>query len=57
LFTDYVLPFEIASIILLAALVGAIYLAREIAREEDQTPSRSETSALAPTSETDRHAV
>jgi NADH-quinone oxidoreductase subunit J len=28
LFTDYVLPFEIASIILLAAMVGAIYLAR-----------------------------
>jgi NADH-quinone oxidoreductase subunit J len=29
LFTDYLLPFEIASILLLAAIVGAIYLARK----------------------------
>jgi len=28
LFTDYLLPFEIASILLLVAVVGAIYLAR-----------------------------
>ncbi|RJT27538.1 NADH-quinone oxidoreductase subunit J [Mesorhizobium waimense] len=29
LFTDYLLPFEVASVILLAALVGAIMLARK----------------------------
>jgi NADH-quinone oxidoreductase subunit J len=29
LFTDYLLPFEVASVILLAALVGAIVLARK----------------------------
>ena len=57
LFTDYVLPFEIASIILLAAMVGAIYLAREITREEEQTPSLSETAALAQTPESERHSV
>lgn len=57
LFTDYVLPFEIASIILLAAMVGAIYLAREIARGEAQASSPPETPALAQTSESDRHAV
>jgi len=28
LFTDYLLPFEIASVLLLAAIVGAIYLAK-----------------------------
>ena len=57
LFTDYVLPFEIASIILLAAMVGAIYLAREIAREEEQPPSLSETAALAQTPKSERHSV
>jgi NADH-quinone oxidoreductase subunit J len=57
LFTDYVLPFEIASIILLAAMVGAIYLARDIAREEEQAAALSETAAVAPTAESDRHAV
>jgi NADH-quinone oxidoreductase subunit J len=36
LFSDYVLPFEIASLILLAAMVGAIVLARETAREEER---------------------
>ena len=34
-FSDYILPFEIASLILLAAMVGAIYLARPAAAEED----------------------
>ena len=29
LFADYLLPFEVASVILLAALVGAIILARK----------------------------
>jgi NADH-quinone oxidoreductase subunit J len=36
LFTDFVLPFEIASIILLAAMIGAIVLARTAAQEEEQ---------------------
>lgn len=49
LFTDYVLPFEIASIVLLAAMIGAIYLARETARAEEQAPAR--TPALAETSD------
>jgi NADH-quinone oxidoreductase subunit J len=53
LFTDYVLPFEIASIILLAAMIGAIYLARETAREEEQAPGQPETPALVETSEAD----
>ena len=32
LFTDYALPFEVLSLLLLAAIIGAIYLAR---RPED----------------------
>ena len=36
LFADFMLPFEIASLILLAAMVGAIFLARETALEEEQ---------------------
>jgi hypothetical protein len=51
-----VLPFEIASIILLAAMVGAIYLARELAKEE-LTSSLPATPALAQSPESDRHAV
>ena len=35
LFSDFVLPFEIVSLILLAAMVGAIFLARETALEEE----------------------
>jgi hypothetical protein len=57
LFTDYVLPFEIASIILLAAMVGAIYLARELAKEEELTSALPEAPALAQSPESDRHAV
>jgi NADH-quinone oxidoreductase subunit J len=34
-FSDYILPFELASLVLLAAMVGAIYLARGAADEED----------------------
>jgi NADH-quinone oxidoreductase subunit J len=30
LFTDYILPFEITSVLLLAAMVGVVYLARRI---------------------------
>lgn len=42
LFADYVLPFEIASLILLAAMVGAIYLAREAALEEEREPQEAQ---------------
>jgi NADH:ubiquinone oxidoreductase subunit 6 (subunit J) len=34
LFTDFALPFEIVSLLLLAAIIGAIYLARR--PEEDE---------------------
>lgn len=51
LFTEYVLPFEIASLILLAAMVGAIYLARETASGDEQRPESSESPALVETSE------
>lgn len=44
LFADFMLPFEIASLILLAAMVGAIFLARETALEEE----RSRTDATTP---------
>jgi len=44
LFSDFMLPFEIASLILLAAMVGAIFLARETALEEE----RSGTDATTP---------
>ena len=36
LFSDFMLPFEIASLILLAAMVGALFLARETALEEER---------------------
>jgi NADH:ubiquinone oxidoreductase subunit 6 (subunit J) len=48
LFADYVLPFEIASLILLAAMVGAIYLARETAMEEERHAGQADA-ALAET--------
>ena len=39
LFRDFVLPFEIVSVLLLAAVIGGIYLAkREGSREEDDRP-------------------
>lgn len=38
LFTDYALPFEILSLLLLAAIIGAIYLAR---RPEDDEKANS----------------
>jgi NADH-quinone oxidoreductase subunit J len=39
LFHDYVLPFEIVSVLLTAAVVGAVYLARRDSgrREEDRS--------------------
>lgn len=51
LFTDYILPFEIASLILLAAMIGAIYLAREPTPEESQALESSASSTLMETSE------
>ena len=38
LFTDYALPFEILSMLLLAAIIGAIYLARR--PEDDERANR-----------------
>lgn len=35
MFSEYILPFEIASLVLLAAMIGAIYLARTTAIEEE----------------------
>jgi NADH-quinone oxidoreductase subunit J len=45
-FSHYILPFELASLILLAAMVGAIYLARGAADEEDSSVSAA-TAGLA----------
>ena len=42
-FSEYILPFEIASLVLLAAMIGAIYLARSTALEEER--NRAETEA------------
>jgi len=44
LFSDFMLPFEIASLILLAAMVGAIFLARETALEEERARTDTATS-------------
>lgn len=52
IFTDYVLPFEIASLVLLAAMIGALYLARE-APPQAQPAGLSATPAHAETSEAD----
>jgi NADH-quinone oxidoreductase subunit J len=42
-FSNYILPFEIASLVLLAAMIGAIYLARSTAIEEERARSASES--------------
>ena len=44
-FSDYILPFELASLVLLAAMVGAIYLARSAVTAEEETPSSSAVSS------------
>lgn len=41
-FSEYILPFELASLILLAAMVGAIYLARGAADEEYAPSDRAD---------------
>jgi len=48
LFRDYVLPFEVVSVLLTAAVVGAVYLARRepSRREEDRFVSNSLDSYL-----------
>jgi NADH-quinone oxidoreductase subunit J len=56
LFADYMLPFEIASLVLLAAMVGAIFLARETALEEERLGSTA-TSERADRSRPDRQLV
>ncbi len=56
LFTDFVLPFEIASIVLLAAMIGAIYLARETAREDDESAPAA-PATLVEASEGDRQSA
>ena len=56
LFSDYVLPFEIASLILLAAMVGAIVLARETAREEER-PTEALTEPPQPDTQEDQQPV
>ena len=40
LLSEYVLPFEVASVVLLAVLVGAIVLSRKEVREEEAAGSR-----------------
>lgn len=57
LFSDFMLPFEIASLILLAAMVGAIFLARETALEEERTGTDGTTPELLGRSSTDRQLV
>jgi NADH:ubiquinone oxidoreductase subunit 6 (subunit J) len=38
---DYLVPFEVVSVLLLAVMIGAAYLAKGRRREEDETSSRS----------------
>ena len=45
LFADFMVPFEIASLILLAAMVGAIFLARETALEEERSGTDATTTS------------
>lgn len=57
LFSEYALPFEIASLVLLAAVIGAIFLARETALEEERTLTEPHTAKLSQTSSADRQPV
>lgn len=45
-FTDFLLPFELASVLLLIAMVGAIILARREYLPEKPTPSESQQTVL-----------
>jgi len=40
LFTDYLLPFEITSVLLLAAMIGVVYLARREAKPDNAGPAQ-----------------
>jgi NADH-quinone oxidoreductase subunit J len=53
-FSTYILPFEIASLVLLAAMIGAIYLARTTAVEEEASRPTETTSTLANTVDAQR---
>jgi len=57
LFSDFVLPFEIVSLILLAAMVGAIFLARETALEEERAGTDVTTPELVERPPTGRQLV
>ena len=57
LFSEYALPFEIASLVLLAAMIGAIFLARETALEEERTLPEPPIAELSQTSSADRQSV
>jgi NADH-quinone oxidoreductase subunit J len=57
LFSEFMLPFEIASLVLLAAMVGAIFLARETALEEERSETHVTTPDLAGRPQTGRQLV
>ena len=57
LFSDFMLPFEIVSLILLAAMVGAIFLARETALEEERAGTDITTPELVERPPTGRQLV
>jgi NADH-quinone oxidoreductase subunit J len=57
LFSDFMLPFEIVSLILLAAMVGAIFLARETALEEERAGTDVTTPELVERPPTGRQLV
>lgn len=48
LYTDYLLPFEATSVLLLSALVGALYLGRSDARQRGAIPDRRPAESVAP---------
>jgi len=57
LFPTLLLPFEIVSLILLAAMVGALFLARETALEEERTGTDVTTPELVERPPTGRQLV
>jgi NADH-quinone oxidoreductase subunit J len=57
LFSNYILPFEVASLVLLAAMIGAIYLARSTAIEEEQHTQTGAPPTLASSDEERRELV
>ncbi len=46
LLTDYLLPFEIASLLLLVALIGAVVIARGEPKVQDKVEDKNETAAV-----------